>query len=550
MRIALAQLNYHIGNFEENITSMAFAIKKAQQVNADLVVFSELSVCGYPPLDLLESREFIEKCEWAVNKIASICTDIAAIVGAPSLNPRPNGKNLYNSAFLLHEGKIKEVVHKTLLPTYDIFDEDRYFEPNTNFNVVEFKGKRIALTICEDLWFEQPFDDSFGKNKIYRVSPMEKISSMAPDMVINISASPFAHNKLEIKREIFRKTARRYSLPVFAVNQVGANTDLIFEGGSMAVNPAGEVYYAMDYFSEDFQVFDLMEVMSRKPVKQETYSDPSELIHNALVMGIKDYFHKTGFQKAILGLSGGIDSAVTMVLAEKALGNENIHVLLMPSKYSSRHSIADAVKLAKNLDVAYHIIDIQPAFDLHLKELEPYFMHTPHDITEENLQSRIRANILMAYANKFELILLNTSNKSEASVGYGTLYGDMCGGLAVLGDVYKTEVYQLARYINQFEEIIPSNTIKKAPSAELRPNQKDTDALPPYEVLDPLLFNYIELKKSARELVQAGFPADLVERILNLVKSSEHKRYQTPPVLRVSSKSFGRGRRMPLVGKY
>lgn len=550
MRIALAQLNYHIGNFEENITSMAFAIKKAQQVNADLVVFSELSVCGYPPLDLLESREFIEKCEWAVNKIASICTDIAAIVGAPSLNPRPNGKNLYNSAFLLHEGKIKEVVHKTLLPTYDIFDEDRYFEPNTNFNVVEFKGKRIALTICEDLWFEQPFDDSFGKNKIYRVSPMEKISSMDPDMVINISASPFAHNKLEIKREIFRKTARRYSLPVFAVNQVGANTDLIFEGGSMAVNPAGEVYYAMDYFSEDFQVFDLMEVMSRKPVKQETYSDPSELIHNALVMGIKDYFHKTGFQKAILGLSGGIDSAVTMVLAEKALGNENIHVLLMPSKYSSRHSIADAVKLAKNLDVAYHIIDIQPAFDLHLKELEPYFMHTPHDITEENLQSRIRANILMAYANKFELILLNTSNKSEASVGYGTLYGDMCGGLAVLGDVYKTEVYQLARYINQFEEIIPSNTIKKAPSAELRPNQKDTDALPPYEVLDPLLFNYIELKKSARELVQAGFPADLVERILNLVKSSEHKRYQTPPVLRVSSKSFGRGRRMPLVGKY
>jgi NAD+ synthase (glutamine-hydrolysing) len=550
MRIALAQLNYHIGNFEENITSMAFAIKKAQQVHADLVVFSELSVCGYPPLDLLESKEFIEKCEWAVNKIASICTDIAAIVGAPSLNPRPNGKNLYNSAFLLYEGKVKEVVHKTLLPTYDIFDEDRYFEPNTNFNVVEFKGKRIALTICEDLWFEQPFNDSFGKNKIYRVSPMEKLSSMDPDMVINISASPFAHNKLEIKREIFRKTARRHSLPVFAVNQVGANTDLIFEGGSMAVNPAGEVYYAMDYFSEDFQVFDLMEVMSRKPVKQEIYSDSAELIHNALVMGIKDYFHKTGFQKAILGLSGGIDSAVTMVLAEKALGNENIHVLMMPSKYSSRHSIADAVKLAKNLDVAYHIIDIQPAFDLYLKELEPYFMHTPHDITEENMQSRIRANILMAYANKFELILLNTSNKSEASVGYGTLYGDMCGGLAVLGDVYKTEVYQLARYINQFEEIIPSNTIKKAPSAELRPNQKDTDALPPYEVLDPLLFNYIELKKSAKELVQAGFPADLVERILNLVKSSEYKRYQTPPVLRVSSKSFGRGRRMPLVGKY
>lgn len=550
MRIALAQLNYHIGNFEENLTSIAFSIKKAQQVNADLVVFSELAVCGYPPLDLLESKDYIEKCQWAIEKIASICTDIAAIVGAPSVNPNPNGKNLFNSAYFLYQGKVKQVVHKTLLPTYDIFDEDRYFESNTVFNLVEYRGRKIALTICEDLWYEQPFNNSFGKDKIYRISPMEKLISQEPDFIINISASPFAHNKVDIKKDIFKLNARKYCLPLFMVNQVGANTDLIFEGGSMAVNPAGEVYYRMDYFSDDFQVFDLNEVATQKPVKQEVYSNSAELIHNALVLGIHDYFQKSGLKKAILGLSGGIDSAVTLVLAEKALGNENIHALILPSKYSSRHSIDDAVKLAKNLDVSYDIIDIQPNFDLYLKELEPFFKGIPEDITEENLQSRIRGNLLMAYANKFGLVLLNTSNKSESSVGYGTLYGDMCGGLAVLGDVYKTEVYSLAAYINQFEEIIPQNTITKPPSAELKPNQKDTDSLPPYDELDPLLFQYIEFGKSSRELTDEGFDAAQVERVLSMVKKSEYKRYQSPPVLRVSSKSFGRGRRMPLVGKY
>lgn len=550
MRIALAQLNYHIGNFEENITSIAFAIKKAQQVNADLIVFSELAICGYPPLDLLESKEFIRKCDWAIDKIASICTDIAAIIGAPTINPNSNGKNLFNSAYFLYEGKIKQVVHKTLLPTYDIFDEDRYFESNTTFNVVEFKGHRIALTICEDLWYEQQFDNSFGKNKIYRISPMEKLSSLEPDFIINISASPFAHNKMDIKKDIFKSNALKYSLPLFTVNQVGANSDLIFEGGSLVVNPAGEIYYRMDYFTEDFQVFDMAEVNSQKPKTQEIYSDPAELIHNALVLGIRDYFQKTGFKKAILGLSGGIDSAVTLVLAEKALGNENLHVLILPSKYSSRHSVDDALKLVKKLDISYDIIDIQPIFELYEKELDPYFKDLPVDITEENLQSRIRGNLLMAYTNKFGMILLNTSNKSESSVGYGTLYGDMCGGIAVLGDVYKTEIYQLAKYINKFEEIIPENSLNKPPSAELRPNQKDSDSLPPYDVLDPILFQYIEFQKSAKELIEEGFPADLVERILKLVKTSEYKRYQAPPVLRVSSKSFGRGRRMPLVGNY
>jgi NAD+ synthase (glutamine-hydrolysing) len=550
MRIALAQINYHIGNFEENLTSIAFAIKKAQQVNADLVVFSELAVCGYPPLDLLESKEFIDKCQWAVEKIASICTDIAAIVGAPSINLQTNEKNLFNSAFFLYEGKIKQVIHKTLLPTYDIFDEDRYFESNTVFNLIEFKGKKIALTVCEDLWYEQPFNNSFGKNKIYRVSPMEKLSSLEPDFIINISASPFAHNKTDIKKEIFKKNARKYCMPVFMVNQVGANTDLIFEGGSLVVNPSGEIYYALDYFTEDFQVFDLQEVITQKPVKQEVFSDSAELIHNALVLGIHDYFQKTGFKKGILGLSGGIDSAVTLVLAEKALGSENLHVLILPSRFSTRHSLDDALSLAKKLDISYDIIDIQPIFDLYEKELNPYFKGLPVDITEENLQSRIRGNLLMAYANKFGLILLNTSNKSESSVGYGTLYGDMCGGIAVLGDVYKTEVYQLAAFINKYEEIIPLNTINKPPSAELRPNQKDSDSLPAYDQLDPLLFQYIEYSKSAKELIEDGFAEDLVERVLKLVKGSEYKRYQSPPVLRVSSKSFGRGRRMPLVGKY
>lgn len=550
MRIALAQLNYHIGNFEENLTSIAFAIKKAQQVNSDLIIFSELSVCGYPPLDLLDSKEFIEKSQWAVEKIAAICTDIAAIVGAPSINQGSNGKNLYNSAYFLYQGKIKQIVHKTLLPTYDIFDEDRYFEANNSFNIVDYKGHKIALTICEDLWYEQPFNNSFGKNKIYRVSPMEKLASMDPDFIVNISASPFAHNKVEIKKDIFRKNAKKYSLPLFLVNQVGANTDLIFEGGSLVVNPAGEIFHALDYFTEDFQVFDLQDVLTAKPKNKEVNSDTPELIHNALVTGIHDYFLKSGLKKAVLGLSGGIDSAVTLVLAEKALGNENLHALILPSKYSSRHSIDDAVKLAKKLDISYDIIDIQPIFDLFLKELNPFFKGFPEDVTEENIQSRIRGNLLMAYANKFELILLNTSNKSESSVGYGTLYGDMCGGLAVLGDVYKTEVYQLARYINKFEKIIPENSITKPPSAELRPNQKDSDSLPAYDVLDPVLFQYIEYNKSEKELVAEGFAPELVERVLQMVKASEYKRYQSPPVLRISSKSFGRGRRMPLVGKY
>ncbi len=550
MRIALAQLNYHIGNFEENLTSIAFSIKKAQQVNADLVIFSEMAVCGYPPLDLLESKSFIEKCQWAIEKIAAICTDIAAIVGAPSVNSNPNGKNLFNSAFFLHQGKVEQIVHKTLLPTYDIFDEDRYFESNNTFQIVEYKGRRIALTICEDLWYEQSFNNSFGKDKIYKVSPMEKLISLEPDFIVNISASPFAHNKVEIKKDIFKRNAGKYCLPVFMVNQVGANTDLIFEGGSMAVNPAGEIFYRMDYFTEDFQVFDLNEVATRKPVKQEIFTNSAELIHNALVLGIHDYFQKSGLKKAIIGLSGGIDSAVALVLAEKALGNENLHTLILPSKYSSRHSVNDAVKLAKRLDVSYDIIDIQPGFELYLKELEPFFKGLPEDVTEENLQSRIRGILLMAYANKFGLVLLNTSNKSESSVGYGTLYGDMCGGLAVLGDVYKTEVYSLAAYINQFEEIIPKNTITKPPSAELKLNQKDTDSLPPYDKLDPILFQYIEFNKSAKELIEEGFDAVQVEMILSMVKNSEYKRYQSPPVLRVSSKSFGRGRRMPLVGKY
>ncbi len=550
MRIALAQLNYHIGNFEENLTSIAFAIKKAQQVNAELVVFSELAVCGYPPLDLLESKEFIEKNQWAVEKIALICTNIAAIVGAASINPKPFGKNLFNSAYFLYQGKVQHIINKTLLPTYDIFDEDRYFEANDSFSIVDYKGFKIALTICEDLWYEQTFNNSFAKNKIYRVAPMDKLISMSPDFIINISASPFAHNKVELKKNIFRANAKNYSMPLFMVNQVGGNTDLIFEGGSMVINPAGEIFYLMNYFSEDFQVFELSEIKSLPPKIQEVYSDHAELIHNALVLGIRDYFQKLKLKKAILGLSGGIDSAVTLVLAEKALGNENLHVLILPSKYSSRHSISDAVKLAKKLDISYHIIDIQPFFDLYLNELKPYFNDDSEDITTENLQARIRGNILMAYANKFDMVLLNTSNKSENAVGYGTLYGDMCGGVAVLGDVYKTEVYQLAAFINKFEEVIPKNSITKPPSAELLANQKDTDSLPPYPELDPILFQYIEYGKSAKELIEEGFPSYLVETILAMVKASEFKRYQSPPVLRVSSKSFGRGRRMPLVGKY
>lgn len=542
MRIALAQLNYHIGNFEGNLQKMLSAVEEAKKQGADMVCFGELATCGYPPRDFLEFRDFIRRAQQSVDTLAKAAHDIAIIVGSPAVNPRIEGKDLHNSAFVLVDGKIIHQAKKTLLPTYDIFDEDRYFEPAEEFHTFNYKGKRIALTICEDLW------NIGNENPLYTICPMDEMLPEQPDLMINISASPFSYTHSQERVDVIRENALRYKLPVFYVNNVGAQTEIIFDGGSMAISPTGHVV-ELPYFREMVQVFELDEIrQNSKDILQP--KEKLKLIYEAILLGIKDYFGKLGFKKAILGLSGGIDSALTAVLAAHALGEENVRVVLMPSQYSSQHSIDDAIALAKNLGLQYDIVSIEETYQAFKETLKPIFADLPFDVTEENIQARCRGIILMAMSNKFGNILLNTSNKSEAAVGYGTLYGDMAGGLSVIGDLYKTEVFALSKYINRDKEIIPHNTIVKPPSAELRPNQKDSDSLPDYESLDVILYEYIEKELGPREIIDMGYDEALVNRILRLVNINEFKRFQTPPVLRVSSKAFGMGRRMPIVGKY
>jgi NAD+ synthase (glutamine-hydrolysing) len=548
MKIALAQLNYHIGNFESNRDQIIHHIELAKSQGAELVVFSELAVCGYYPNDLLERREFIDQCIASVEAIAAQCIGIAALVGAPSINSSPNGKMLFNSAYFLKDGRIASVHHKTLLPTYDIFDEYRHFEPNKDFNLIELNGLKLAVTICEDLWYNQPVFSAFGRENLYAICPVETYCKQNPDLIINLSASPFSYNQAKLRKDILLDNARRFEVPIIYVNQVGAQTELIFDGGSLFVNQNGEIVREMAYFAPDFTVIDTASQVGNLLIQQP--KETIATIHDALVLGLSDYFRKTGFKSATLGLSGGIDSAVTLVLAEKALGAANIHVLLMPSKFSSDHSIDDAVKLAENLGVKYDILKIHPIVDAFDQTLEQVFDGRANDLAEENIQARIRGTLLMGLSNKFGHILLNTSNKSEAAVGYGTLYGDMNGGLSVLGDVYKSDVFAMARYMNRESEVIPLNTIVKPPSAELRPDQKDSDSLPDYEVLDKILFNYIELAKSPHEIIAMDFDEATVFKTVMMVNRNEYKRFQTPPILRVSSKAFGFGRKMPLVAKY
>jgi len=544
VKIALAQINFHVGNFSKNINKIKKAIEKAKQNKADLIVFSELAVSGYPPRDFLEFNDFIDKCQSGVESIANECNDIAAIIGSPTRNPEFKGKALYNSAYFLADGIIQDVVHKTLLPNYDIFDEYRYFEPNTVFKTIKFKSHKIALTICEDLW-------NIGNDPLYIINPMDELAKQNPDLMINIAASPFDYNQPERRKKILLQNVEKYKIPLFYVNHVGAQTELLFDGGSLVVDKNAEIVDELKYFNEDYKVFDLEEIKS-KNVHKTNPSEPKKiaLIHDALVMGVRNYFEKLGFKKAILGLSGGIDSAVSHVIAARALGGGNIRGILMPSKFSSDHSISDAKHLAENCNSPYDIISIEEIYKTYEQILKPFFNDLPFNVAEENLQARARAMILMALSNKFGCILLNTSNKSEAAVGYGTLYGDMCGGLAVIGDVYKSDVFRLAEYINKDKEIIPQNTINKAPSAELRPNQKDSDSLPDYKILDEILYEYIEKRKGPQELLKMGFDAAFVNRVLKLVNTNEYKRYQTPPILRISPKAFGIGRRMPIVAKY
>ena len=552
MKIALAQLNYHVGDFTGNLARIARAAAEAGEQGAELVVFSELSICGYPPLDLLERKDFIDACLSHLEMLAAIIDPgTGVLVGGPELNPGSKGKKLYNSVFFLYGGKIRQVFRKSLLPTYDIFDEYRYFEPNREFKILEFKGLRLAVTICEDLWDEQPFENEYARSRLYTTNPLEELAGLQPHAVINLAASPFSHKKMEAKQSIFTGKAKRYGIPVLYCNQVGAQTELIFEGGSMAVNPSGIVSARLPFFQEDSLVLDLDELSQSSPdPRAGEIPERIGAMAGALICGIRDYFGKLEFKTATLGLSGGIDSAVTLALATEALGSKNLHVLLLPSQYSSGHSIDDSVEMARMLEVKYDILPIEPLFNQFRETLNPLFENLPEDIAEENIQARIRGTLLMALSNKFGNILLNTSNKSETAVGYGTLYGDMSGGISVLGDVYKTDVYLLARHLNSVKKMIPENIITKAPSAELRPDQKDIDSLPPYEKLDRILEAYIEKQLPVGKMVEMGFEQELAKRIITLVNQNEYKRYQTPPILRISSKAFGVGRRLPLVAKY
>ena len=543
MKITVAQLNYHIGNFEGNTAKMLEAIESAKKEGSDIICFSELATCGYPPRDFLEFDDFIHLGEESIDKLTEAAEGIAVVVGSVSRNPRIEGKDLFNSVYFLEDQKVKFVQHKTLLPTYDIFDEYRYFEPASEWGVVEFQGKKIALTVCEDIW------NIGNENPLYTICPLDNVMHLNPDFVINVSASPFNYNHAKTRIEIVKANCERYKIPMIYVNHIGAQTEIIFDGGSLIAAGDGTIHAELPYFEECLRTFELEDIENAKEENLQT-KDKIALIHDAIVVGVKDYFGKLGFNKAILGLSGGIDSAVTMVLAARALGPENVHALLMPSQFSSDHSIKDAEDLAKNLGSPYNIIPIEAIYDAFMDQLTPIFGDLPFDVTEENIQARARGVLNMALSNKFGHILLNTSNKSEMAVGYGTLYGDLCGGLSVIADVYKTDVFKLARYINKDEEVIPVNTITKPPSAELRPNQKDSDSLPDYDILDEILYQYIEKTTDPQDIIQMGYDEALVRRVLRLVNINEFKRYQTAPALRVSSKAFGVGRRMPIVGKY
>ena len=535
MKVALAQNNFHVGNFDSNFEKIQARIQEAKTQKADIIVFPELAITGYPPRDFLEFESFIDQCEMTLDQVKALSQDIGIIIGSPRRN-NGKGKRLFNSAFFFYNLDTLHIQDKFLLPTYDIFDEVRYFEPAKDFKTVSFKGNEIAISICEDIW-------NIGDNGIYQESPLDFYSSF--DISINIAASPFSFNQLDRRINIVQENAKKYKTPFFYCNHTGAQTELIFDGSCMHANSNGELVTLAPQFEEGLYISETNQEINAVQ-KESKYNQ----IEKALVTGIKDYFQKLGFKKAVIGLSGGIDSALTFALACKAIGPDNVHGILMPSQYSSDHSIQDALDLAKNLGANSDTIEIKPLFEAFEKSLDPIFQGAPYDVTEENLQARIRGVLLMAYSNKKGNIVLNTSNKSEAAVGYGTLYGDMCGGLSVLGDLYKTEVFALSRHMNKDGIIIPENTINKPPSAELRPDQKDSDSLPDYEVLDRLLFEYIENRQGSQQLIDLGFEKALVERVIRLVNMNEYKRYQTAPTLRMSDKAFGMGRRLPIAAKF
>ncbi len=619
MKIALIQLNYTVGNIEGNVAKIKNGIKLAKAKGADLAVFAELAICGYPPKDLLLQDGFVEKCEKAAANIAKDCKGIAAIIGGPSKNKAKSGRQVFNSAFFMADGKVKTIIHKTLLPFYDVFDEYRYFEPAKENKFITYKGTKIGITICEDIWNQLP--DKTGHCTHNRF-PLKEMNAGKTDCIINISASPFSYTHWEERRRVACAVAKDFNTPLFYVNNIGTNTDLTFDGDSFVVDKKGNVITELARFEEDLQVFDLekkkvtctdrdcfvprndgrsptginpslrgsaKQSLSHVAINRERfvphnnvwYSSKSnderritESVYKALVMGIHDFFHKSNIKKAVLGLSGGIDSALVLVLAIAALGKENVTCVILPSKFTSDETMKDAMQLLKNTGVACENISIEGGVKAMNEALADTFKGLKPDITEENIQARLRGLLIMAVANKTGALMLNTSNKSELATGYGTLYGDMGGALAVIGDLYKTQVFRLAEYVNEIttpqtpkgalnsatqspfrglgqypDGIIPKNILTKPPTAELKPNQKDSDSLPEYEILDKILIQYIEEHKSVDKIKLKGADKKLIHRVVSLINKAEFKRHQFAPILRISPKAFGIGRRMPIVGK-
>jgi len=554
--ISAVQLNPTVGDLRGNSQLIFSAAKTAQECQANLLITPELSLCGYPPRDLLMERGFVlsmtEMLEELAQRIASeISSELAVLVGTVSLNPLASecgGKPLFNSAALLRGGGIQQVFHKRLLPTYDVFDEDRYFEAGSNSSFFTLGGVRIGVTICEDIWNDEKF---WGKRS-YLANPVADLAEKEVDLLVNMSASPFAVGKIVLRQAMLRHSAIAHDLPVIYVNQVGGNDDLIFDGGSMAFNRQGQMIAQLPSFESSQQVwqFDLNAGDLVKSNIIPPIDCPEQQVWSALVLGVRDYARKCGFSKAVIGLSGGIDSALVAAIATEALGKDRVLGVMMPSPYSSDHSISDAQQLAQNLGIATEIIPIAPIMSAFEQSLAELFAGQPADVTEENLQSRIRGTLLMAISNKFGYLLLSTGNKSEMAVGYCTLYGDMNGGLAAIADVPKTMVYSLCKWLNsQRGEVIPSHIISKPPSAELRPNQVDQDSLPPYEILDDILQKRIGEYASWQEIVAAGHDPETVTRVLKLIKTAEFKRRQAPPGLKISDRAFGSGWRMPIACK-
>ncbi len=543
MKIALGQINPTIGDFIGNSKKIIDFSRKAHASGAELAMFPELSVCGYPPRDLLEKPAFVARCQQAVKEIAEAVPEITVICGFVSPAGVETGKSVMNSAAVLRDGKLQFVQSKILLPTYDVFDEVRYFDPAASQKVLPLAGKQLALTICEDAWN----DKHFWHRRLYSIDPVDDLLHAGGNLVLNISASPYHLGKRELRQKMLATIARDNKVPVVLVNQVGGNDSLIFDGSSMALGPDGNVIAQAKSFEEDLIFLD-SETLKGDIHQQTELGMPS--VYAALVLGTRDYVRKCGFSKVLIALSGGIDSALTAAIAVDALGKENVTGVAMPSQYSSEHSVTDARELANNLGIRFEMVPIGPIFDSYRKALSCVFAGLPEDVTEENIQSRIRGNIVMAMSNKFGHLVLTTGNKSEVAVGYSTLYGDMVGGLGVISDVPKTMVYQLSHFVNSRKAVIPQSTLDKPPSAELRPGQKDSDTLPPYEILDNILEDYVEDYHSAGQIAsERGYDIKVVRDVIRMIERSEYKRQQAAPGLKITPKAFGMGRRFPIAQK-